>query len=360
MHILIQTIPDDIHAAAVATVLQRHNVDIIVSMESLAPAGQSYAFTIDNSREGRRIRLGDSVHDIDERIDIVWCRRRGRVDLSALHPEDSDFAQQEFRAFLDGFWADAARDAVWINPWQARGLADTKLRQLSAARAVGLPIPPTLIANDPDEIAAFVRRHGLGNVVFKTIRPAVWEQTGRPPLYTNTTLVTEDLLAAPEDLRLCPGIYQARIDKAAELRVTVMGDHAYCAEVIAGDTPGADIDWRVGQHAMRVRPHALPPEITHLCIDLVSNLGLIFGCIDLILNSDGDYIFLEVNEMGQFLWVEDYCPDARYLEAFVQFLFRTAGAACPSGDIRLAEVRNSPEFAAMMRMIAGPEKEAVT
>lgn len=323
------------------------------------PSNQNYAFMANNRDESTQIRLSHSVHKINDSIDIVWCRRRGQPDLSHLHPEDAVFAKQEFRAFLEGFWTDAARNAVWINPWQARRIADTKIPQLRAARAVGLAIPPTLITNDPDEIAAFVSHHGLGNVVFKTIRPAVWEQAERPPLYTNTSLVTEDLLAAPNDLRLCPGIYQRRVARAAELRVTVMGDRAWCAEVIAGDTPGAEVDWRVGQHAMRVRTYALPPEITNLCIDLVANLGLIFGCIDLILNTDGDYIFLEVNEMGQFLWIEDYCPDALYLEAFVQFLFRMAGSDIVPDGIRLEEVRNSPDFAAMMRRLAGPGMETV-
>jgi hypothetical protein len=32
-------------------------------------------------------------------------------------------------------------------------------------------------------------------------------------------------------------------------------------------------------------------------------LGLAFGCIDLIVTPEGEHIFLEVNEMGQFLWV---------------------------------------------------------
>ncbi|MEJ2669125.1 MAG: MvdD family ATP-grasp ribosomal peptide maturase, partial [Gammaproteobacteria bacterium] len=33
-------------------------------------------------------------------------------------------------------------------------------------------------------------------------------------------------------------------------------------------------------------------------------LGLNFGCIDMILTPDDEFVFLEVNPNGQWLWVE--------------------------------------------------------
>jgi len=273
-----------------------------------------------------------------------------------LHPEDVDFVSREFRTFIDGFWHEAARDAVWINPWHARRLSDTKITQLSAAHAVGFSVSPTLISNDPEEIVAFVRRYGVGKVVFKTITPAIWERSDGPPMFTNTSPVTDNLLAAPEDLRLCPGIYQLLIKKAAELRVTVMGERVYCAEVVGSSAAGADVDWRVGQHDMRVHPFELPDKVAEMCRNLVSRLGLVFGCLDLILGEDGEYYFLEVNEMGQFLWVEEFCPEARYLEAFVQFLFRMAGSDLAPAGLTLSEIQSSPEYRRMMQRMSGPEK----
>jgi hypothetical protein len=34
-------------------------------------------------------------------------------------------------------------------------------------------------------------------------------------------------------------------------------------------------------------------------------MGLVFGCIDLILTPDNRYVFLEINPMGQWQWVEN-------------------------------------------------------
>ena len=49
-------------------------------------------------------------------------------------------------------------------------------------------------------------------------------------------------------------------------------------------------------------------------------LGLAFGCIDLIVTPQGEYVFLEVNEMGQFLWVEQREPACPLLRAFATLL----------------------------------------
>lgn len=37
----------------------------------------------------------------------------------------------------------------------------------------------------------------------------------------------------------------------------------------------------------------------------MATLGLVFGTIDLKITHDGEYVFLEVNPQGQFLYVEN-------------------------------------------------------
>jgi len=38
---------------------------------------------------------------------------------------------------------------------------------------------------------------------------------------------------------------------------------------------------------------------------LVEKLGLVFGCIDMIVTPRGEFIFLEINPNGQWLWIEE-------------------------------------------------------
>ena len=49
-------------------------------------------------------------------------------------------------------------------------------------------------------------------------------------------------------------------------------------------------------------------------------MGLVFGALDLIVTPDEEYLFLEINEQGQFLWIEDYNPEFKMLDIFLHFL----------------------------------------
>lgn len=37
----------------------------------------------------------------------------------------------------------------------------------------------------------------------------------------------------------------------------------------------------------------------------MTKLGLVFGALDFIIKPNGEYIFLEVNPNGQWLWLDD-------------------------------------------------------
>lgn len=51
----------------------------------------------------------------------------------------------------------------------------------------------------------------------------------------------------------------------------------------------------------------------------------------MIVTPGGDYVFLEVNEMGQFLWIEAANPEIRLLDHFCSFLM--SGSAGYHGEI---------------------------
>jgi glutathione synthase/RimK-type ligase-like ATP-grasp enzyme len=70
---------------------------------------------------------------------------------------------------------------------------------------------------------------------------------------------------------------------------------------------------------MIVEPYELPPAVSEKCLELMRRLGIIFGCFDFIVTPDGRHVFLEVNPMGQWLWVEQMCG-MPLLEAFCEFL----------------------------------------
>jgi hypothetical protein len=54
---------------------------------------------------------------------------------------------------------------------------------------------------------------------------------------------------------------------------------------------------------------------------LMRDLGLVFGCLDFIVTPSDECVFLEVNDMGQFLFVEAF-TNIPLLDAFSELLLQ--------------------------------------
>ena len=65
------------------------------------------------------------------------------------------------------------------------------------------------------------------------------------------------------------------------------------------------IDWRQGyDHGLRYEPYDLPNDISEKCIKFLERMRLNFGAFDFIVTPSGEYVFLECNPNGQWLWIE--------------------------------------------------------
>ncbi len=85
--------------------------------------------------------------------------------------------------------------------------------------------------------------------------------------------------------------------------------------------PEGKTDWRkIPSEALVIEPYALPLELHQKIHRFMKKMGLVFGAMDFIVTEDGQYIFLEINEQGQFLWIEDNNPAFEMLDVFVNFL----------------------------------------
>jgi hypothetical protein len=342
MTILIQTISKDFHAAAVLAALGDIDIPTVLSIGTDVPVKQSYSYQIDGDSESLSISRGDFSYNVDESIGVIWSRRAQLCSLTNIHPDDKEFVDREISLFLEGFWSKTGPRTKWINPWKSRVLANTKVFQLAAARAAGFVVPQTLISNSPHEIRRFAEKLGEGNVVFKTISPTSWELPSGGVAVTPAVLFPVNLLENAASLQSCPGIYQELIRRKNEYRVTVMGDRVYAVRI---DIPfrERDIDWRQHYDVMALVEIDLPESVDDSCRKILGHLNLRFGCIDIIEDQEGNWNFLEINEMGQFLWIEEINPDARYLEYFIRFLLLEYGSSQKFSG-KLSEVRKTSIF----------------
>jgi len=163
-------------------------------------------------------------------------------------------------------------------------------------------MPRTLITNNPEDFQEFYQECG-GQVVFKTLTQGPLGASEGKGVYTS--LVARRHLENLEAIRRVPCLFQEHIPKAVDLRVTVIGPQVFPVEIHSQDQEGAKIDWRKGETSrLKHSLHQLPPRIEAQCLELLKNLKLEYGAIDLILTPEGEYVFLEINPSGQFAWIE--------------------------------------------------------
>jgi len=321
MAVLIVTAPADIHASAVAWALGRCGIRTILwhPVPPWAPLGavRFNSRAVDYRFPGKG---GDIAPDA---IDAVWMRRWPKpIFPPGFGESDKTASRAELTAYHAGVLELLPGDILWANPLTTRLSANFKLRQLAAAVAVGLSIPETLVTDDVAQAKDFVASRPERSVIYKPFYTFHWERAEKQFYSSVTTPVATTDFDDPQALIWSPGIFQEFAPKAYELRVSVFGRTCVTAK-ISDQNP---VDWRICQHDMKILPYELPEAIEVKLIALMDELGLVMGMADFIVTPDGEYIFLEVNEQGQFLWVEQECPDLPLLDTCARFL--TSGNPC--------------------------------
>ncbi|MGO4754947.1 ATP-grasp ribosomal peptide maturase, partial [Streptomyces sp. 2MCAF27] len=159
----------------------------------------------------------------------------------------------------------------------------------------GFLLPPTLITSNTDAARSFIKRHGP--VIYKPLSA---------PLYRNEegvscTVKVADVAADEIDDSVTgtAHLFQQRVDKVADARVTVIGDHVFIVRI------DSDLlDWRTDYSRLMYTPVEPPPGLTAALHRYLTHFQLVFGCFDFAIGNDGRWWFLECNPSGQWAWLE--------------------------------------------------------
>ncbi|MGH7484237.1 MAG: hypothetical protein ACREMY_01365 [bacterium] len=314
--VLILTQAGDVHAHAVDIALRQKGIESRLYFSSDFPSRETESVLFRDRR--KLLWLGTLGAVAEEEIRTVWRRRPAYVlDRDKLHPSDRQFAEWQCMAFRSALFDVLAPQAFWVNRPEVAARASRKILQHQLALEVGLSVPETLYSNDPNAIRCFLRRQG-GEGVYKTFLSMVWEAPDTHWL-PYTSRVSEGDLVEDAILRAVPGIYQALVPKAFELRVTFIGKRAFAARLLSQQTSDGQLDWRQAYGELRMEPHTLSPAVAERCWRLMKAFGLNFGCFDFVVTPEGEHVFLEVNEMGQWLFIETE-TGMPLLDAFCSFL----------------------------------------
>ncbi|NMC36285.1 hypothetical protein GYA49_04545 [Candidatus Beckwithbacteria bacterium] len=211
-----------------------------------------------------------------------------------------EFVVSESKSVIKGLWS--LPDVTWVNYPEDNRRAAIKLDQLRQAQILGLSIPKTLVSNNIIDIRSFFDLcHG--SMIVKPLTVGSIEEDGIYKAFYTSKVEPEHLDQLGPDNR-CPYVFQENIPKELELRITIVGNSVFAAEIFSQEQEGAETDWRKKWEGLRYGIHELPEDIKNKCLKLARHYNLNFGAIDMIVTPRGEYVFLEINPNGQWVWIE--------------------------------------------------------
>lgn len=230
-----------------------------------------------------------------------------------FEPHLREFIDEEYYSILIALLAILNADIPVINHPVKHLIAGHKSYQQRIANHVGFRLPNQLITNNGD---LFLNQHWSKSAVYKPISNSQYISNNKKSYFATVKEINKSLAKRIQnkEIELYIHHFQEKIDALEEYRITVFGDH-----VMAFRVEGSrGFDWRIYINELKYRPF-INEELTTLCKKYMTQMGILFGCFDIILGKDNQYYFIECNAPGYFLFLD---PAGRYdlAKRFSQYL----------------------------------------
>lgn len=308
--ILLMTNKEDVHPNPVLRTLAERGVPVFrLNTEALLTDyefewcgdSSSCAFTIVCHDNGLVVRSSE--------ITAIWDRRPEPPDELPFSssPAVDRHNREEAREFLS-FLRYSLADIPSIGSIARDRIAASKILQMQIAREIGFSIPDTIFTNRKATVLRFAER--FKELALKPISSSgIWnENEGTERVFYSQKIPAAALSEVPEEaFTQTVSFIQEYIPKDYELRVTVVGDRVFPCRIDsqAQQDDQGKTDWRQGyDYDIRFTSCSIPDTVADKCRNFLRRMNLRFGAFDLILTPAGEYVFLECNPNGQWLWVE--------------------------------------------------------
>lgn len=300
--ILILTDINDVHADSVIQHLNESKINYVrlnQDVDSLMKTRVSFDLSLWSIET-------ESIFFKTNQIKCVWMRKPFvQISLEKELDNSVDFKiwKGEWNKTLQGIYS-SIEHVPWLTPFRQVFRAENKYYQYELAKNIGFYIPPTLVSNIKSDLLKFTKKYK--QVALKLMHQDVYkmEDGNYNGLYVNI-ISTEDINTF-SDINENPIVLQKYIDKEYEVRYTTVGSKHFVARIDSQSSQISSVDWR--RYDIKSTPYLEidpPSEIRDKVNRLLSMLGLVYGAIDFIVDTEGNWIFLEINPLGQYLWVED-------------------------------------------------------
>jgi glutathione synthase/RimK-type ligase-like ATP-grasp enzyme len=299
--VLILTDRNDSHASHLLNKPEASQLPIYklcLDVQSLKATSITFDGSWRINQNGNHVSSGD--------IKCVWNRRTFvELLLDEEYDQTNDFKiwKNEWNKTLTGFY-NSIRHVPWLNPWRNAYKAENKYLQMEVAEKIGFKLPKTIVSNQKVELLRFSKENNP--VVLKLMNQDFYKTDDGQYLGFYVNKISHDALQKFKDNSENPIVLQEYLEKDFEVRYTVVGSEHFVCKIESQKSSRANVDWR--RYDIPNTPHyaILPPnEIREKINHFMKELDIEYGAIDFIVTKTNEWYFLEVNSLGQYLWIED-------------------------------------------------------
>lgn len=260
--------------------------------------------SVSNKKDKIYALVNDQIYDMSC-IKTVWWRAKPLIRFykNNLFKESViNFQYDEWLAFAKGLYG-YVPEYLWINNIKNIYISNIKMLQLRVAKKIGFNIPETRITNNANEVNELINEYK--EIIYKPLHKRFFtSEKGLEKILYTALIDKETLPNLIDSIKMCPGIYQENIVKKYELRITVIENDFFAIKIESQKNPITKIDWRKSHNTNIYNIVDIPHNIKEMILKYMNYFGLKYGAFDFIFNKDNEYVFLECNPTGQWLWLE--------------------------------------------------------
>jgi ATP-GRASP peptide maturase of grasp-with-spasm system len=255
--------------------------------------------------EGSRINLFD--------CSSIWHRRRGfslkniELDWSKLRQKiffDTSNYQEthinsEFKVLTEYFHYILENGIPTLGNYKSTDV--NKLTVLDIAKKNKLKVPKSFVITTKRQLEQILNDSKKSYFITKSIGQGIYHFTDSYGYYTYTERIKNDSLKTLPS-NFFPSLIQEEVIKKYELRIFYLKGKFYSMAIFSQNKAETIVDFRKysGETPQRKVPYSLPYHIQQSLKKTMEELELDTGSIDMIVSKNNEYVFLEVNPVGQF------------------------------------------------------------
>ncbi len=258
--------------------------------------------------------------EINLRNVTAYWHRRGKTPLTHVQSKKLSFFRRTLglfnfkRALINlnderrhlGHFLNYAFTNVPVKIGNPNNATMNKLVVLHKAAQIGLKISPTLITSSREMLSSYA--DCFPKLITKSISDNLNTSSSTDTFMFYTEKVTREAIPAlPPDFFY--SLFQSEIEKKFEVRVFYLKGEFYAMAIFSQNDQQTEVDFRKynNEKPNRMVRFQLPDDVQQKLEKLMQSLHLDSGSIDLIISTNNDFYFLEVNPVGQFGMVSYPC-----------------------------------------------------